>query len=102
MTGRSSVSFMTKLSLHTSLCGGFGLDGASPMMGKLKGCALVISKKYPFAKVSIVLTFSLNSSLLTPVAYKKIVFDLMIEVHEYIHLLVEHKHPKLWKICSKF
>lgn len=45
------IDTVHRMGLKMSNCRGLGFNGASSMMGKFKGCAAIVAKDYPMAKV---------------------------------------------------
>ncbi|XP_050708190.1 SCAN domain-containing protein 3-like [Eriocheir sinensis] len=68
-------------------CRGLGFDGASAMMGKFKGCAAVLMKKYTLAKPIHCSDHRQNLVLTKPCDVKevKIALQTLTEVCNFVH-----------------
>ena len=91
LTGEGLATFLcdtvTKMGLDMSLCHGLGFHGASSMMGKFKGCATVIHKKYPLVKVVHCFNHRLNLVLAKTcgIMEMKIAFNITREACDFIY-----------------
>uniref|UniRef100_A0A0P4WIC2 Uncharacterized protein n=1 Tax=Scylla olivacea TaxID=85551 RepID=A0A0P4WIC2_SCYOL len=75
------------LRLDMAKCRELGFDGASAMMGKFKGCAAVLMKKYNLAKLIHCFNHRLNLVLTKACDVKevKIALQTLTEVYNFVH-----------------
>lgn len=81
------VTTVENLGLNMSNCRGLGLDGASAMMGKFKGCAAVIADTYPLAKPVHCFNHRLNLVITKSCDVKeiKLAIQVITDVYNYIY-----------------
>lgn len=102
------------LGLDMAKCRGLGFDGASAMMGKFKGCAAVLMKKYTLAKPIHCFNHRQNLVLTKACDVKevKIALQTLTEVYSFVHSsnmrslrftevvkLISAKREKLVPLC---